>query len=109
MSWTLAEIGAAATSHGNHVPSKETANNARFLRNDNTWQTITAANIGAAPETHHHNYLPAYGGDMTGPITAAYGSGSFISGNKGMTLICSNAPAGSFVSLFRSCSTNGYF
>ena len=51
VSWTLSEIGAAAISHGNHVPSIETANNARFLRNDNTWQTITPANIGALPTT----------------------------------------------------------
>ena len=31
--------GKAASSHGNHVPTTETANNAKFLRNDNTWQT----------------------------------------------------------------------
>ena len=37
----------AAVSHGTHVPSLESANNARFLRNDNTWQNITAENIGA--------------------------------------------------------------
>ena len=40
--------GRAPASHGNHVPTTETANNARFLRNDNTWQTVTPANIGAA-------------------------------------------------------------
>lgn len=39
--------GKAASSHGNHVPATETANNAKFLRNDNTWQTVTPANIGA--------------------------------------------------------------
>lgn len=39
--------GKANTSHGNHVPATETANNAKFLRNDNTWQTVTPANIGA--------------------------------------------------------------
>lgn len=33
---------------GIHVPAPEAANNARFLRNDNTWQTVTPANIGAA-------------------------------------------------------------
>lgn len=38
----------AAANHGNHVPITETADNARFLRNDNTWQTITPAGIGAA-------------------------------------------------------------
>jgi len=41
-------IGAASASHGNHVPTVETADNNRFLRNDNTWQTVTPANIGAA-------------------------------------------------------------
>lgn len=42
----------AAKSHGNHVPATETANNAKFLRNDNTWQTVTPANIGAAASSH---------------------------------------------------------
>lgn len=44
--------GKAASSHGNHVPATETANNAKFLRNDNTWQTVTPANIGAAASSH---------------------------------------------------------
>ena len=39
--------GKANTSHGNHVPTKEPANNTRFLRNDNTWQPVTPGNIGA--------------------------------------------------------------
>lgn len=43
--------GKANTAHGNHVPSLESANNARFLRNDNTWQTITPNNIGAYHKT----------------------------------------------------------
>lgn len=37
----------ANANHGYHVPAPEAANNARFLRNDNTWQTVTAGNIGA--------------------------------------------------------------
>lgn len=37
----------AKVSHGNHVPTTETANNSKFLRNDNTWQTVTPKNIGA--------------------------------------------------------------
>lgn len=48
---SASDVGAAPTSHGNHVPSTETANNARFLRNDNTWQTVTPANIGLKTET----------------------------------------------------------
>jgi len=39
--------GKANTSHGNHVPATEPANNTRFLRNDNTWQPVTPGNIGA--------------------------------------------------------------
>ena len=39
-------IGAAASSHGNHVPTTQTASNKVFLRNDNTWQTVTPSNIG---------------------------------------------------------------
>ena len=46
--------GKAASSHGNHVPATETANNAKFLRNDNTWQTVTPANIGASATGHKH-------------------------------------------------------
>lgn len=47
----------ADKSHGNHVPATETANNAKFLRNDNTWATVTPANIGAAASVHSHNDL----------------------------------------------------
>ena len=47
---TTTVSGKAPTSHGNHVPATETANNARFLRNDNTWQTVTPAGIGLKTE-----------------------------------------------------------
>ena len=47
----------AAASHGNHVPTTQAANNAVFLRNDNSWQTVTPTNIGAAAVNHtHSNY-----------------------------------------------------
>ena len=49
--------GKANTNHGNHVPNIETANGARFLRNDNTWQTITPVDIGAAAVSHNHTSL----------------------------------------------------
>ena len=52
--------GKANSSHGNHVPATETANNAKFLRNDNTWQTVTPANIGA---------LSTSGGTINGKLT----------------------------------------
>ena len=67
----------AAKSHGNHVPTTETANNAKFLRNDNTWQTVTPANIGAAASSHgtHVSY------STTTPVmdgTASVGSASTV-------------------------------
>ena len=48
--------GKANSSHGNHVPATQTANNATFLRNDNTWAKVTPANIGAATSGHTHHY-----------------------------------------------------
>ena len=45
----------ANASHGNHVPATQTANNAIFLRNDNTWATVTPANIGAVPTSRTVN------------------------------------------------------
>lgn len=59
----------AAKSHGNHVPATQTANNKVFLRNDNTWQTITPTNIGAANASHTHSYLPTNGGTISGNLT----------------------------------------
>lgn len=35
--------------HGNHVPTLQTASNKKFLRNDNSWQEVLPANIGAEP------------------------------------------------------------
>ena len=55
--------GKANSSHGNHVPAKETADHARYLRNDNTWQTVTPEKIGAAVSDHIHYFA---GSDSVG-------------------------------------------
>ena len=55
ISLTASDVGAAASSHGNHVPTVQTASNKIFLRNDNTWQTVTPSNIGAAESSHNHS------------------------------------------------------
>lgn len=70
--------GKANSSHGNHVPTTETADNAKFLRNDNTWQTVTPANIGAAASSHgtHVSY------STTNPVmdgTASVGTANTVS------------------------------
>ena len=63
--------GKAAKSHGNHVPATQTANNAVFLRNDNTWQTVTPANIGAAASSHTHSA-------MKGATSSAAGTSGLV-------------------------------
>lgn len=55
---TLAGYGitdAVKKGDGNLLPPIERANNARFLRNDNTWQTITPSNIGAYGKSETYN------------------------------------------------------
>lgn len=61
----------ANVSHGNHVPTLQTANNSVFLRNDNTWQAVTPGNIGTYTKAEidskdntkanvsHGNHVPA--------------------------------------------------
>ena len=60
--------GKAATSHGNHVPALQTANNAIFLRNDNSWQQVTPANIGAEPAFTKNNAFNKNFGSTAGTV-----------------------------------------
>lgn len=64
--------GKANSSHGNHVPATQTASNKIFLRNDNTWATVTPANIGAATSGHTHTASLATD-TGTSAITLAHG------------------------------------
>ena len=42
------------------LPNPEAANNARFLRNDNTWQAVTPGNIGAYTKTETYSKSESY-------------------------------------------------
>ena len=70
----------AAASHGNHVPATQTANNAVFLRNDNSWQTVTPANIGAAVASHTHNYAGSSSAGGAATSAAKLSTGKAIDG-----------------------------
>ena len=87
ISLTASDVGAAASSHGNHVPTVQTASNKIFLRNDNTWQTVTPANIGAAESSHNHSASNITSGTL--PIsrggTGATSASSALS-NLGVTI-----------------------
>ena len=58
--------------HGLHVPTTQTPSNSVFLRNDNTWQTITPNNIGAYHKTEIDDRVNAKvsksGDTMTGAL-----------------------------------------
>ena len=87
--------GKANSSHGNHVPTTETADNARFLRNDNTWQTVTPANIGAAASSHTHtksqitdfptSMTPTSHNQAASTITAGTFAGQVVANSSGET------------------------
>ena len=70
---------------------------------------VTIEQIGAASSSHTHNYLPLSGGTMTGNINTSYVTESFLNGNKGKALINSLSAAGSYTTLHRYQSTNGFF
>ena len=93
--------GKADASHGNHVPATETADSSRFLRNDNTWQKVTPANIGAVPTSRTVN-----GKALSGNITLsasdvgadASGSASAVQANLNAHTGNKNNPHGVTVS-----------
>lgn len=68
--------------HGVHVPQPQTANNAVYLRNDNTWQTITPAKIGASEEDHVHNF-----DDIMDKPRGAAGQVYYLASNNGSDVI----------------------
>lgn len=68
----------ASENHGVHIPNPQTANNATYLRNDNTWKKITPDDIGAAKSDHgtHVVYSTTV---PKAPGTATVGSESGVS------------------------------
>lgn len=68
--------------HGNHVPTPESdTSTPRFLRNDNTWQRITSALIGAAPSAHSHDYA-----SITNKPMGSEGQTQFFAGDDTSTM-----------------------
>ena len=58
--------GKASSSHGYHVPTPQTADARKFLRNDNTWQSLPGASTTATGIVQLYN-----GVDSTSTTTAA--------------------------------------
>lgn len=54
---------------------------------------ITPANIGAAPASHTHSYLPISGGTMTGALVAQ-SNNNYTTAQTRNVIISENAPSG---------------
>lgn len=68
----------ASDNHGYHIPTPQTANNATFLRNDNTWKKISYSDIGAA-QANHGTHVVYSTTVPKAPGTATVGSESGVS------------------------------
>lgn len=79
--WHAGNFDPESIKGGTSIPPIEPADNKRFLRNDNTWQTVTPANIGAAEATHTHTeYLSSQGNiTVNGNLTV---TGEILSNNN---------------------------
>jgi hypothetical protein len=66
--------GKANSSHGNHVPDTQTANNAVFLRNDNNWATVTPSNIGAYSKSDIDTKVEALQTSIDGKAPSSHGT-----------------------------------
>lgn len=71
--------------------------------------TYSLTEIGAAAANHSHDYLPLTGGNMTGVINSNVLSNTYLQGNRGIAIINSSTPSGSYTMLAKMNSTNGYF
>lgn len=72
----------------------------------------TASEIGAASSSHNHDtaYLRLNGSNsMTNAINNSMTTGTWLAGAQGKALLNSTGSAGTFTTLIKSNSTNGYF
>ena len=71
---------------GSYVPTSRTVNGKALSANI----TLSAGDVGAAPSSHSHSYLPLTGGTMTGKINRGAG-GSWISARNNVVVFGTTA------------------
>lgn len=72
---------------GSYVPASRTVNGKALSANI----TLSAGDVGAAPASHSHSYLPLAGGTMTGRISRGGGGGSWISARNNVVVFGTTA------------------
>jgi hypothetical protein len=97
--------GKANSSHGNHVPTTQVASNKTFLRNDNTWATVTPANIGASATGHKHTKaeITDFPTSMT-PTAHNQAASTITEGTFGGTVMANADYQHPHLRLLRNCS-----
>lgn len=76
---------------GSYVPTSRTVNGKALSANI----TLSAGDVGAAPSSHSHSYLPLAGGTMTGKINRGAG-GSWISARNNVVVFGTTANSQSY-------------
>ena len=76
---------------GSYVPTSRTINGKALNANI----TLSAADVGAAPASHSHSYLPLAGGTVTGRINRGAG-GSWISARNNVVAFGTTVNSGSY-------------
>lgn len=76
---------------GSYVPTSRTVNGKALSANI----TLSAGDVGAAPSSHSHSYLPLAGGTMTGKINRGAG-GTWISARNNVVVFGTTANSHSY-------------
>ena len=85
-----------------YVPTSRTVNGRALSANI----TLSAGDVGAAPASHSHSYLPLSGGTMSGRILRGAG-GSWISARNNAIAFGTTANSGSYNPVVGQKTTNG--
>jgi hypothetical protein len=87
--------GSVAWSNVSGIPSSMPASDVYSWAKQPHKPSYTASEVGAAPASHSHSYLPLAGGTMTGCITRS-GGGFWISARNNVVAYGKNASSGNY-------------
>ena len=98
--------GSVAWSNVSERPSSMPASDVYSWAKQPSKPSYTASEVGAAPASHSHSYLPLSGGTMSGRILRGAG-GSWISARNNAIVFGTTANSGSYYPVVGQKTTNG--